>query len=835
METLTIYLIKSSTLLLVFYSTYYFLLKKNTFFTTNRWFLLFGILCAAVLPLLSFQKTVWVEPAISNTQSINFEDISENPINVPSLSLVETTDISWEMIVGLLYGIGVLFFLTQLLIELYSLRKIIRKKNTIEADGFTFIEVDDAISPFSFFKKIVYNRNLFQPEELNNIIEHEKIHAKQLHSLDVLIARMHCILFWWNPLVWLYKKAMIQNLEFIADQNALSQIKDKKSYLLTLLKITTSEKQVPLVNHFYQSLIKKRILMLNTNQSKKYHSWKYLVVVPALVFFMLTYQVEVVAQEKEELKTNTDSRSTRVEMIIKSTSTDREINDHVDYLKDNFGIIARFNKISRTKNGAIKSIEVILTHKNGLTKNRYVSHSEPIKPFTIYVDTTEDKKITFGFDDARAYLLVGENIKNQKIVDSITEADSITNGTVKILNLKANFSVEINSNTTDESVNKYLNHLHNEFDLYLRIDKVKRNKQKEITKIKLAIINRKDEIKVYEVSGDDPIKPFTVFAGYDKNKEQLFGFGAISKNQHFKNHFEFLEKKEDKSTSQTNIFINRKGPLEETNELPEGVLMVLNGKVISKEEMQKLDANSIKSFTVVKRGSNKLKKYEELFKKYGESAKNGIFAIITEEIQKPVEKDNSGWGMDYKTSSPEDNIANIIENKTVDYKKALITLNGKEITAAEMEKINPKSIETVTVSGGVTNADFITMYGEKSRYGVIQIEKYGHKSPTSRDKNAIKGKDIILDPENGSFTIHRRSQKNDFKFYKKYLSQNDVELTISGVKRNAEGLITFINIQLIDTKNNQKIDSNGTAFENEKGIADISIGRKNGKMVLAPH
>jgi hypothetical protein len=792
METVTIYLIKSSTLLLVFYSTYYFLLKKNTFFTTNRWFLLFGILCAAVLPLLSFQKTVWVEPAISNTQSINFADISENPINVPSLPLVETTDISWEMIVGLLYGIGVLFFLTQLLIELYSLRKIIRRKDTIEADGFTFIEVDDAISPFSFFKKIVYNRNLFQPEELNNIIEHEKIHAKRLHSLDVLIARIHCILFWWNPLVWLYKKAMIQNLEFIADQNALSQIKNKKFYLLTLLKITTSEHQVPLANHFYQSLIKKRILMLNTNKSKKYHSWKYLVVVPALALFMWQFQTKVVAQEKKSTIVS-HSSSTTIRKEVTAKSTDAELKELERFFKEQHNVTLKFSKVKRNKSGEIISLKADIESNANKDHNKSVyrvSGAKPIDGFTVFKYTNSKGKEIIGFVDPSTKFLIAGTITINDEAAEVSPVTIVLDSISVISEDAASISGKVVQGNYDPN-----------------------KKLKE--KVVVGSYNNVNQ-KV----------------GSFENKAETFGFEADAKKQHLKNHFDAVARQQ--SNIKKNIFINRKGPLEETDELPEGVLMVLNGKVISKEEMQKLDANSIKSFTVVKRGSNKLKKYEELFKKYGESAKNGIFAIITEEIQKPVEKDNSGWGMDYKTSSPEDNIANIIENKTVDYKKALITLNGKEITAAEMEKINPKSIETVTVSGGVTNADFITMYGEKSRYGVIQIEKYGHKSPTSRDKNAIKGKDIILDPENGSFTIHRRSQKNDFKFYKKYLSQIDVELTISGVKRNAEGLITFINIQLIDSKNNQKIDSNGTAFENENGITDISIGRKNGKMILAP-
>jgi len=54
------------------------------------------------------------------------------------------------------------------------------------------------------------------------------VHSQQRHSIDVLVAHLFAIVFWINPIVWFYKKAIIQNLEFIADHNAIQQIEDKK-------------------------------------------------------------------------------------------------------------------------------------------------------------------------------------------------------------------------------------------------------------------------------------------------------------------------------------------------------------------------------------------------------------------------------------------------------------------------------------------------------------------------------------------------------------------------------------------------------------------------------
>jgi hypothetical protein len=97
----------------------------------------------------------------------------------------------------------------------------------------------------------------------------------------------------------LYKKAIIQNLEYIADKKAMSQIEDKKEYQRALLKVVTHQNSISITNQFYQSLIKKRIVMLNKNQSHKRNSLKYALIIPALIGFVVLFQIETIAQEKE--------------------------------------------------------------------------------------------------------------------------------------------------------------------------------------------------------------------------------------------------------------------------------------------------------------------------------------------------------------------------------------------------------------------------------------------------------------------------------------------------------------------------------------------------------
>ena len=278
METLFIYLLKSSGLIAVFYLAYHFLVRKETFFTSNRWFLITGLFTSLLLPLFTITKVVYVErPKIALEDLVAYTNATATTQAIP---VAETID--WMLMLGLLYGIVSCVLLLKIVVDFVSLYKIINKQQVIVIDGFKLVNLNKNISPFSFFSYIVYNPNLYTQDELNSILLHEKIHSQEKHSIDIIVAKLFCVVFWCNPFVWLYKKAITQNLEYIADHKAINQLEDKKSYQKALLKIVSTPDCLSVTNNFYQSLIKKRIVMLNKNQSNKRSSWKYALVLPLL-------------------------------------------------------------------------------------------------------------------------------------------------------------------------------------------------------------------------------------------------------------------------------------------------------------------------------------------------------------------------------------------------------------------------------------------------------------------------------------------------------------------------------------------------------------------------
>jgi BlaR1 peptidase M56 len=382
MEELFIYLLKSSGLIAAFYLAYYFLLRKETFFTSNRWFLLTGLITSVSLPLFFLEKIVVVEAPKSVPNPI----INTISNAVPTQEIIKKSiEIDWFQIGICVYGIIALALLFKVFFNLISLFKVLENKQVTKQDKFQFIDVTENLSPFSFFNYIVYNSSLYSESELQSILLHEKIHSAQRHSLDVLVTNLFSILFWFNPFMYLYKKAVTQNLEYIADSEAIAQIDDKKSYQMALLKVVSHQNCLPITNHFYQSLIKKRIVMLNKNQSNKRNSWKYAAIIPALVGFVILFQVKVIAQEKEvEIKEYKTIYDELTSFSVDKNSTDVEMKENAENLKKQSGVDVKFSKIKRNSKGEITAVKIDYKDKNGNKGSSYVNSDKPIETITIF-------------------------------------------------------------------------------------------------------------------------------------------------------------------------------------------------------------------------------------------------------------------------------------------------------------------------------------------------------------------------------------------------------------------------------------------------------------------
>jgi hypothetical protein len=444
MEALFIYIAKSAGLLTLFYFSYYFLLRKETFFNSNRWFLLAGLLTSALMPLAIYTKVIWVDP--TPLTNVNYSLISSAQIDK------NTFEMDWNLILITIYSLVVLVLLIKFAFDFYALNSVLKGKQIKQQADFKFVDVNENIAPFSYFEYIVYNSSMYTASELESILEHEKVHSDQNHTFDVLISRAFCILFWFNPVIWFYKKAITQNLEFIADKEAAQKISDKKAYQYTLLKITTHESCLSITNHFYQSLIKKRIVMLNKNQSKKRNSWKLYVVIPALVAFALLFQIEVIAKEKGEVKKEVTNGDASVDVYkISKTTTDQQLKEMAEKMKLSHNVDAKVSDIERNSNNELTAIRFDLQRGSEQSQSYSVKGSKAIKDCEIVIETEKDgsKKIGLKTDNKvgdvkiknKEHKVEIKNIQNSKINCDVKTTDN-TNTSIN-----TNTSTNTNVNT----------------------------------------------------------------------------------------------------------------------------------------------------------------------------------------------------------------------------------------------------------------------------------------------------------------------------------------------------------------------------------------------------
>ena len=596
--------LKASAVLGIFYICYKLFLQRETFFNANRWFLLAGLIIASILPLVVIP--IYVEYsaiAIPNNLLID-NQIDQTENNVITLFQI----ISW------IYTIGFIFFLGKLVIEFTSLFTLIKNNNYKREDGFTFIETENNVPPFSFFNWIVFNPNQFQEQELIHIINHEKVHARQYHSIDVILSQVSCVVFWFNPFCWLYKKELQQNLEFIADYKAQDISNCEKSYQRLLLKTSIPNHQLMITNNFYNSLIKKRIVMLHKSKSSKIKAWKFILVLPLLALFLMSFNTkEVFINTSNPINTiasenNITTNLTDIEVVlITKDFTDAEL-DKVknELLKE--GITIKFKGVKRNTSGEIISIKIDVKSKES-SANFNTNGDEPISPIKISFDgnnisigsaSIASSKHTMAFisEDGKPH-----KIKSHGNDDHVYVISSNNHNTSEEIEIESDGNLVFISEDGevqtikdgDETIEVIM--ISEGEDGKELVHKTKGNSKSKnvwVTKEKISEDHEEHGEKAYKVKiistdGDEDNLHFTTNNAHAKQKVKVV-----------------------KMNEKDGVFISSDGGTP---------LFMIDGKEVTKAEMDKLDSNDIASVNVYKG--------EIAVKKYGEKAKDGVVEITT--------------------------------------------------------------------------------------------------------------------------------------------------------------------------------------------------------------
>ncbi|MFZ1704550.1 MAG: M56 family metallopeptidase [Saprospiraceae bacterium] len=212
------------------------------------------------------------EEVVISSSSGQFAKVGNfNLVNVISLSI---------------YIVGILFVLARFLTGLYKIYVLAKKGKKIGFNDINIIETQAGHLPFSFYRYIFLDKANRTVPGLEIIVEHERVHIQQNHTIDIVLIEILYIFYWFNPFVILYKQAIRQIHECLADE-VVCQQKTVPDYIHVLEQEQQHYFQVRLGNQFFQSQFKKRIQMMTKVKNQKSAKWTYLATLPLIAILLI--------------------------------------------------------------------------------------------------------------------------------------------------------------------------------------------------------------------------------------------------------------------------------------------------------------------------------------------------------------------------------------------------------------------------------------------------------------------------------------------------------------------------------------------------------------------
>jgi len=274
----------------IFFLLYALVLSRTTFFSWNRAYLMLTLIISLALPALEWpvpeapsavalQAAYYMQPITIGVQQLEVIVTAAPETAAPESS---SPVLNWRSVLLLIYWIGVAVAGVRLLYGMWQIYALYRKSEQHKRQTYTLVSTPTLHTPFSFFRLLFWSRALAYPKaDAAKIIRHEQAHMDGWHSLDILIAEILGVLFWFNPLIYLYTRSLRTVHEYLADEAVLHHSK-KTTYGHLLIRQSQSGQAIALANHFSHVQLKKRILMMTKKKSHRHQLLWYALALPLL-------------------------------------------------------------------------------------------------------------------------------------------------------------------------------------------------------------------------------------------------------------------------------------------------------------------------------------------------------------------------------------------------------------------------------------------------------------------------------------------------------------------------------------------------------------------------
>jgi beta-lactamase regulating signal transducer with metallopeptidase domain len=289
METSLFYLVNASGGIVLFYLVYWLFLRNETFHAANRWFLVGSLLLAILLPLVPVRYEVLIEA--SEGAKTGAHTIADTFKNIPVFKGAEesATTFGWQQAILLIYLTGAAIFLLRLLTQTAVLIHLMIKYRVTSLNGMRVVENEKYGLPFSFFNIVFINPKFHTQDDLPEILAHEKVHIREHHWFDLLFIELLTVIFWFNPFIWMFERAIKQNHEYLADKGVLAQGHTVGRYQALLVNQLMGMQIIGITNNLNFALSTNRLKMMTKKKTSAHRLIRFTWALPALALLLFAF------------------------------------------------------------------------------------------------------------------------------------------------------------------------------------------------------------------------------------------------------------------------------------------------------------------------------------------------------------------------------------------------------------------------------------------------------------------------------------------------------------------------------------------------------------------
>lgn len=394
------------------FGLYWFLLRREKLFIFNRVFLIFSILFSLSVPFISIPLSIKNhqsrESIITNLNSaLPLYSSGQNTLSSTAYPASTTKDplpaalserINYSQFLIILYFAGVLILLVRFIRNIFFIYRQMKISEKITWSGQELFLTTNQINPFCFFNTIFVSKH----DYLNNniaeeLISHEIEHIRQSHSIDVIFIELIKIIYWFNPVLILYSKAIRVNHEYLADNGVIKGSADVKDYAEKLISFISCKLNVPLTSGFNPSLTRKRLIMLAKSRTGGINYGVRIF----LTFILASGTFLAVSIKPSYSQSDSPDQNISVFSDLKS-----EIINEVNTTPDKSGKAVTAINTKQTKNNSEKAVKGFVVNKYGkyieglqiiVSGKKSGTRTDKMGHFTIS-NVPEDAMLTFSFE-----------------------------------------------------------------------------------------------------------------------------------------------------------------------------------------------------------------------------------------------------------------------------------------------------------------------------------------------------------------------------------------------------------------------------------------------------